>query len=905
MGEVYAADDTKLGRRVAIKILPTTLARDAERLQRFTQEAKAASALNHPSILTIYDVDEIDGHPFLVTEFIDGQTLRERLREGGLTLREAVEIAGQIANALSAAHAAGIVHRDVKPENIMLRQDGHAKLVDFGLAKMEQEATNASDAAETVVAVGPHTTPGLVMGTTQYMSPEQARGLKVDARSDIFSLGVVLYEMAAGRPPFGGDTPSDVIAAILHFDPPAIAQAPPELEHVLRKALEKDRDERHQTAKDLAADLKRLRRRLDPSADASRASTGQGASTWASTPRSGGAAATAPPPAATAAPAVVAPPWTSIVVRFVWLSVAAFGAVTAIGLVGCLGLVGISWLNRDNDADEGPDVEALSPENMTIEKVSGLGQVHSPVISQDGKLLAYVASEGAENAIWLRQMATGSVLRVVGPTPNNLSVPQFSPDGSFLYYNENTTTRPIRYTLKAAPAFGGTAREILEGRFGPVSFAPDGKRFTTVRQMPTAWELLVVNADGTNTVVIGTRPGGIAGYVTPVWSPSGSHLAVLLPEVLNDGLQTHIQIMKPDGSEARTLTAKATPLLGDLQWATDEEALIATGHIGGIGSPMQLLLIDASDGSVERITKDVNSYRGLSFSRASSSIATIQQARLGSIWVGPVDRPEDATELPSRLTEDDGGFGLAWLNNGQLVFTRVTDFPSLWMSNDDGTGARRLTEGALSVHPSASRDGQIVVFGSNRDTGAIPELYRLTISNGRITRLGRDTAGAFSASLSPDGRELFFTREVDAPAKLFRMPIDAGSATPMMEAPFVFDRQVAPDGKLIAVIANTGTGTVRNLLLLPTIGGEARTIYTTTGALEQVRWYPSGDAVLLVTTENRQANFFRLSLSGGPPRQLTRFTRGSISHPAISPDGRRIAYYRGTLESDIVLVKPK
>ena len=378
--KVYAADDTKLGRKVAIKILPATLADDPERLRRFTQEAKAASALNHPSILTIYDVDEVDGHPFLVTEFIEGQTLRDRLREGGLTPRETLEIANQIANALAAAHAAGIVHRDVKPENIMLREDGHAKLVDFGLAKIDR-TRRPSDADETIAAVSPHTTPGLVMGTTQYMSPEQARGLKVDARSDIFSLGVVLYEMAAGRPPFQGETPSDVIAAILHFDPPPIADAPADLENILRKALEKDRDERHQTAKDLAADLKRLRRRLDPSAEASRSSTSQGQVSWTPTPKSGGTASPSTASggaAATATPAVVAPPWTSIAVRFVWLSVAAFGAVIAIGLVGCLGSLASRGCNPTTTPDERPGVENFSVENMTIEKVSGLGQVQSP-----------------------------------------------------------------------------------------------------------------------------------------------------------------------------------------------------------------------------------------------------------------------------------------------------------------------------------------------------------------------------------------------------------------------------------------------------------------------------------------------------------------------------------------------
>ena len=299
MGEVYAAEDTRLGRRVAIKLLPAAFGGDEDRLRRFMLEARAASALNHPSILTIHDIDDVDGTPLLVSELVDGVTLRERLRTGVLSLSDSLDIAGQIASALAAAHNAGIVHRDVKPENIMLREDGLAKLLDFGLAKLALDADSPGSSADTQTALA-HTTPGVVMGTTRYLSPEQARGLPVDGRSDIFSLGAVLYEMVTARPAFEGQTPTDVILAVLQHPVEPIEGAPPELDRILQKALDKERGERYQTAKDLVVDLRRLRKQRDGLVDPVLSSTpGKGSASWR-TPRSGASipasiAVTAPP----------------------------------------------------------------------------------------------------------------------------------------------------------------------------------------------------------------------------------------------------------------------------------------------------------------------------------------------------------------------------------------------------------------------------------------------------------------------------------------------------------------------------------------------------------------------------------------------------------------------------------
>ncbi len=266
MGEVYLAEDTRLGRQVALKLLPAEFTADPDRVRRFVQEAKAASALNHPNIITIYEIGEVDGTHFIATEFIHGLTLRQQLAKEKMRLHTALEVASQVAFALTTAHEAGIVHRDIKPENVMLRPDGVVKVLDFGLAKLtEQRPATVETNAPTIGNV--ETDPGTVMGTVQYMSPEQARGVEVDARTDLFSLGVVTYEMLTGRAPFTGQTASHIIVAILEKEPVSLTRTAPgvpaELERIVTKALVKDREERYQSAKDLLIDLKRIRARQE------------------------------------------------------------------------------------------------------------------------------------------------------------------------------------------------------------------------------------------------------------------------------------------------------------------------------------------------------------------------------------------------------------------------------------------------------------------------------------------------------------------------------------------------------------------------------------------------------------------------------------------------------------------
>ena len=277
MGEVYLAADTRLGREVALKLLPDEFASDAERVKRFEREARIASALNHPNILTIYEIGRDGETIFIATEFVKGLTLRQRLADGPIDPAEAVDVAAQMASALEAAHSAGIVHRDIKPENVMLRPDGYVKVLDFGLAKPVEVALARSGYSSMPTRDSYETAPGALIGTFRYMSPEQARGQSLDHRSDLWSLGAVFYEMLAGAPPFGGETPSDIIAAILTREPPPLRElTEPELQNVVwTRALAKDLDRRYQSAQELMRDLQEIKRELERRSEAAPSSAVQ------------------------------------------------------------------------------------------------------------------------------------------------------------------------------------------------------------------------------------------------------------------------------------------------------------------------------------------------------------------------------------------------------------------------------------------------------------------------------------------------------------------------------------------------------------------------------------------------------------------------------------------------------
>lgn len=404
MGEVYLAEDTKLKRKVALKLLPAEFTNDKQRLVRFEQEARAASALNHPNIITIYEIGFEDGKNFIATEYIDGQTLRHKLRENALSINEALEIAQQVANALVAAHQANIVHRDVKPENIMIRPDGLVKVLDFGLAKQTLSSNDFVNTEVETLAKG-MTTPGTILGTLQYMSPEQVRGLPLDARSDIFSLGVVIYEMIAGKEPFDKPTKSDVIAAILTENPPPLSNVPAELERIIKKALTKNKDERYQTSKDLLIDIKSLTKEIEFESKLDRVTVGTKIHSTDDKPTHLSSIATAR--------------------RFSLIH------AMAILLVAGLAIVAIWWFALRDD-------QSVNPSSLKTSEVvswrSSPGEVYSVgSFSPDGKKVAFASTTSGTKNIWVKQTSSGEAVQITKDEFGN-DAPLWSPNGEELAF---------------------------------------------------------------------------------------------------------------------------------------------------------------------------------------------------------------------------------------------------------------------------------------------------------------------------------------------------------------------------------------------------------------------------------------------------------------------------------------
>ena len=894
MGEVYLAQDQRLNRKVALKLLPAAFTKDNDRLRRFEQEARAASALNHPNIITIHEIQKVNSTHLIVTEFVEGVTLRQRLARTPLNLAEALQVAIQIADALTAAHKAGIIHRDIKPENIMLRPDGYVKVLDFGLAKLVENSPSvlAAEAPTRHIKTGS----GIVIGTAGYMSPEQARGLVVDERSDIFSLGAVVYEMVAHRKPFAGETPSDVLAAILKTEPPPLSRVKPdvpaELVRIVNKALRKDREERYQVVKDLLLDLRSLLQELQFQEKLEQSVV----------PEKTGEASvsTSEYPDNTRQSAKLTTTTESLSIEIkrpkIWALVALISTVLAT-------LVGYGLYRLSTREPQGTPFQMVS-----ITRLTNSGKAIDATISPDGKYIVYTLSDAGKQSLWIRQVSTANDTQILAPANVGFFGLAISPDGNDLYYAVKANLD--QGTLYRIPILGGTPVKLLERIDGAVSFSPDGKRLVLVRgnyPKPGESALIIANIDGRaeRTLAVRRMPERFSPifFTGPAWSPDGD---VVAATVATEGSRSHVTTFRVDDGKEEVRIGETWPFIGRVQWLPDATGLLViAGDSPGL---TQLWFVSYPDGKKSRVTNDLNSYRTINLTADASKLSTIQVSGLVNIWVAPDGDATRAIQLPTGNVGFYGARGnsVSWTPEGRIIFvSNESGNLDIWIMDPDGANRKQLTantgQNASSV---VSANGRYIVFTSDRaGTGSI---WRMNIDGSDTVRL-TDGPGDFLPSVSPDGKWVVYSSTGPTHPVVSKVSIDGGPAAQLTDRVGIAP-VVSPDGKLVAYVypdSSDPFAPPNRIAVIPFEGGAPIKTFSFQGSGTIVtlpQWSPDGSSILYPVSNNNVTNLWSQPLDGGPPKQVTNFKDSLITGFAWSRDGKQLACTRGILLRDAVLI---
>jgi serine/threonine protein kinase/Tol biopolymer transport system component len=900
MGDVYLAHDKRLSRKVALKLLPEAYTKDNDRLRRFEQEARAASALNHPNIITIYEIFETDTTHVIATEFVEGETLRQRLARSSLSLNEALNIAIQIADALAAAHKAGIIHRDIKPENVMLRPDGYVKVLDFGLAKLSEQASPSVSAEAPTIQV--RTGSGFVLGTAGYMSPEQARGLAVDNRSDIFSLGAVLYEMVARRKPFEGETPSDILAAILKTEPPPLShvapQAPAELVRIVTKSLRKDREERYQVVKDLWLDLKALKQEMEFQAKLDRSAPADNGELTGTLHRVSTTAAEAPlQPTETRSALNVLTRSLSMELRrskfWIFVVRAIVGIAIALASFGTY-----KYINRE------PEVRPF--QNIHLARLTNSGDVIDATISPDGKWVVYVRSDRNVQSLWVRQVSTANDTQIVPAAPVGYFGITFSPDGNEVYYAIKSNLDSG--ALYRVPTLGGPPVKVLEKIDGPVSFSPDGKRFVLVRaNHPNAGEsaLVIANLDGSGEQVLAVkkRPDVFSPifFTGPSWSPDGKLIAATV--MTSSRTANVLTVSVADGKE-QVLTREPWPFAARVQWLPDMSGLLVVAGEGP-GWAQQWILSYPS-GEKRRITNDLSTYRAITLSSDGQKLATIGSEGLVNVWVAPEGDAERAVRLPIGNVGfyASSGNNIVWTPDNRIVYTSNEGGNiDIWIAKSDGSERKQLTTNG-GTSPVVDFEGRHLVFVSPRENGSA--VWRTRLDGSNPTRLSKGPSDSYP-SITPDGKWVLFISTDGLKPTLWKVSIDGGDPVQAMAEAAIF-AAVSPDGKFLAYThtASPDPYAPPNRITVVNVSDNspvANFEFAPSGTVPTlIRWSSDGKSLLYSMNKNSISNVWSQPLAGGAPKQITFFKDSLMTGFAWSNDGKLFAATRGSLMRDAVLI---
>ncbi len=736
MGEVFLAHDTSLGRKVALKLLRSDFTRIEERLRRFQQEARAASALNHPNILTIHEIGQEGSLHFMATEYVEGETLRQHLSRARLTVGQTLDVAIQVASALAAAHQAGIIHRDIKPENTMVRTDGNVKVLDFGLAKLTEPKT-IETAAPTLPQV--ETAPGVVMGTFSYMSPEQARGLAVDTRTDIWSLGVMIYEMAAGRQPFEGETASDVMSLILQKEPPPLAyswpEVPGELERIVRKALRKDKEERYQTIKDLLIDLRNLRKELELSAEMERSAPPLSNSAMSS----GGQSAAATAHSASSAEYIVAE-----------IKQHKRAAALILGII-ILSAVGFYLLSRRSPATKEATLRNATFTQLTDQS----GPEYFPSLSPDGKSFVYASHAAGNWDIYLQRVGGKNPINLTKDSPADDTQPAFSPDGERIAFRSEREGGGI-FVMGAT---GESVRRLTDFGNNP-AWSPDGKEIACADEgivEPSALRNPSSRIWAVNVTTGEKRLVTKENSMQPNWSPHGIRIAYW--GRLSARIQRDVWTIPASGGEPIEVTNDAAMDWNPV-WSPDGKYLYFASDRGGSMNLWRVLIEEQTGkilGPPEAVTTP-SPYSGhLSFSSDGRRMAyaqLISRANLQQVGFDP--NKETVTGQPVWITQGSRRANTPDLSpDGEWLAFDSQGGPQddLFVIRRDGTSLRQLTDDIYrDRQPRWSRDGKRIAFFSNR-SGKI-DVWTINADGSGLEQVTYTSSVTNVHAWSPDGARL-------------------------------------------------------------------------------------------------------------------------------------------------------